>query len=98
MARTDKEAATPCWEQLGAGSEEGVEASGHQSADGGKDCTWAQGAVGSLLCTRSATSAHKCACFITAEKGGVARAKVVGEKETECTTDSRCKSQRRLDT
>ena len=32
-------------------------------------------------------------CFITAEKGGVARAKGEGEKEKECTTE--CKSQRR---
>ena len=33
--------------------------------------------------------------FMTAEKGGVARAKGVEEKEKECTTE--CKSQRRLD-
>ena len=33
--------------------------------------------------------------FITAEKGGVARAKGVEEKEKECITE--CKSQRRLD-
>ena len=33
--------------------------------------------------------------FITAEKSGKARAKGVGEKEKECTTE--CKSQRRLD-
>ena len=34
-------------------------------------------------------------CFITAEKGGVARAKGEGEKEKECTT--KCKSRRRRD-
>ena len=33
--------------------------------------------------------------FITAEKGGVARAKGVREKEKECST-TECKSQRRL--
>ena len=33
--------------------------------------------------------------FITAENGGVARAKGGGEKEKECTTE--CKSQRTLD-
>ena len=32
---------------------------------------------------------------MTAEKGGVARAKGVEEKEKECTTE--CKSQRRMD-
>ena len=36
--------------------------------------------------------------FITAEKGGVARAKGVREKEKECTTECKCnKNQRRLD-
>ena len=34
-------------------------------------------------------------CLITAEKGGVARAKGEGEKEKECTTE--CKSRRRRD-
>ena len=34
-------------------------------------------------------------CFITAEKGGVARAKGEGEKKKECTTE--CKSRRRRD-
>ena len=34
-------------------------------------------------------------CFITAEKGRVARAKGEGEKEKECTTE--CKSRRRRD-
>ena len=34
-------------------------------------------------------------CFITAEKGGVARAKGGGENEKECTTE--CKSRRRRD-
>ena len=34
-------------------------------------------------------------CFITAEKGGVVRAKGGGKKEKECTTE--CKSQRLLD-
>ena len=38
--------------------------------------------------------AHLC-CFITAEKGGVARAKGEGEKEKECITE--CKSRRRRD-
>ena len=33
--------------------------------------------------------------FITAEKGGVAKAKGEGEKEKECTTE--CKSRRRRD-
>jgi hypothetical protein len=33
--------------------------------------------------------------LLTAEKGGVARAKGVGEKKKECTTE--CKSQRQLD-
>ena len=34
-------------------------------------------------------------CFVTAEKGGVARAKGEGEKEKECTTEG--KSRRRRD-
>ena len=41
------------------------------------------------------THTHTHTHFITAEKGGVEKAKGVGEKEKDCTTE--CKSRRRRD-
>ena len=48
-----------------------------------------------LLCDVARVQAFTSECVNKAETGEVARAKDMGEKEKECTTE--CKSQRRLD-